>query len=570
MMTPARPLSLMCLIAVMLFTPVHAFSQVRLTGNEFSMRAPVYARNGMVATSHPLASQIGLEVLKDGGNAIDAAIAANAALGLMEPTGCGIGGDLFALVWVAREGKLYGLNASGRAPQSVDRAKLVQEGLEEIPMTGALSVTVPGAVDGWFMLLDRFGSKPIAELLGPAIEYAREGFPLTPEIGMLMNRSLQRYAGAGLPNIEKTYQVNGNWPDAGEVYKNPMLAKVYRLLAERGRDAFYAGRVAEAIVEVVQSNGGYLTEADLANHKGNWVEPVSTDYRGYELWEIPPNGQGIAALQILNILETFDFSDVRFGSKTHIHRFAEAKKLAYEDRAKYYADPDFENVPIARLISKAYARERAKLIDPQRARMYEAGEMPDQGDTIYLTTADKAGNMVSLIQSNYGGMGSGMVPKGMGFMLQNRGAAFSLDADHKNRLEPGKRPFHTIIPAFVTREGKPFLSFGVMGGSMQPQGHAQIMMNIVDFGMDPQEAGDAPRIRHEDSSTPEGKPAKGTGTLGLEDGFDPVVKRDLYFMRHKISYELFYGGYQGIMWNEEGGYYIGATESRFDGQAVGY
>ena len=543
---------------------------VRYSGSDFSKRAAVYARNGVVSTSHPLASQIGLDILKGGGNAIDAAIAANAALGLMEPTGCGIGGDLFALVWVADESKLYGLNASGRAALEADREQLLRDGHESMPFDGALAVTVPGAVDGWFMLSERFGSLPMAKLLAPAITYAREGFVLTPIIGVQMQRTLAYFSGKGHPNLEQTYQQEGEWPAPGTVYRNPLLAQSYELIAKDGRSAYYAGPISAAIVEAVRAGGGNLSDKDFAEHHGDWVDPVSTDYRGYELWEIPPNGQGIAALQILNILETFDFRSIPFGSREHIHLFAEAKKLAYEDRAKYYADPDFADVPVEHLISKEYGRERAGSINPERAGTYQAGDLPAHGDTIYLTTADRHGNMVSLIQSNYAGMGGGVVPRGVGFMLQNRGAAFSLQADHRNRLEPGKRPFHTIIPAFVTKGGKPYFSYGVMGGSMQPQGHVQVLMNMVDFGMDPQEAGDAPRIRHEGSSTPEGQPAQGVGNLMLEAGFSPAVVRDLSKMRHKVGSGLFFGGYQGILWNAEAGYYVGATESRFDGASVGF
>jgi gamma-glutamyltranspeptidase/glutathione hydrolase len=570
--------SIIALLVLSLFSlplagPVDA--QVRYSGSEFSKRSPVFARNGVVSTSHPLASQVGLDVLKAGGNAIDAAIAANAALGLMEPTGCGIGGDLFALVWVAEEKKLYGLNASGRAAMASDPEALVAQGLSRIPTAGPLGVTVPGAVDGWFMLNDRFGSKPMADLLAPAISYAKEGFVLTPQIGGGMYRTLTRYHERGFPNLEETYKRDGKWPDAGMVFGNPMLANSYELIAKDGRDAFYNGPIGEAIAKEVQAQGGALTVEDFEAHTGTWVEPVSTNYRGYDLWEIPPNGQGIAALQMLNILETFDFSEIEFGSKEHVHLVTEAKKIAYEDRAKYYADPEFANVPLEKLISKEYGAERAKLINPERAGSFEAGDLPDHGDTIYLTTADVEGNMVSLIQSNYTGMGSGVVPKNVGFMLQNRGAAFSLKAEHKNRLEPGKRPFHTIIPAFVTKDGDPYFSYGVMGGSMQPQGHVQVLMNMVDFGMDPQEAGDAPRMRHLSSNTPEGEPANGIptdgrGVLNLEPGYSPVVERQLMRMRHRLGSGLAYGGYQGILWNAEGGYYVGATESRYEGASAGY
>ncbi|MFO7724928.1 MAG: gamma-glutamyltransferase [Oceanipulchritudo sp.] len=538
---------------------------------EFSKRAPVYAKNGMVATSQPLVSQIALQILKDGGNAVDAAIAANAAIGLMEPTGSGIGGDLFALVWSAEEETLFALNASGRAPLGISREKIMAQGYKAMKRDSPHSVTVPGTVDGWFMLHEKFGTVEMEDLLAPSIAYAEEGFPLSPMVGWLMEGQVRSLHEEGFPNIEATYkQEDGNWPGGGELFKNPMLANTYRQIAREGREAFYRGPIAEAIVELIQDQGGYLSMEDLARHHGDWVVPVSTSYRGYDLWEIPPNGQGIAALQILNILETFDFSGIEFGSAEHLHLFIEAKKLAYEDRARYYADPEYEEVPVDWLISKAYARERAQLIDMDRAGTFESGDLPAHGDTIYLTTADSAGNMVSLIQSNYTGMGGGMVPANTGFMLQNRGYAFSLKEGHRNVIEPGKRPFHTIIPAFVTKDGKPFFSYGVMGGSMQPQGHVQVLVNIVDFGMNPQEAGDAPRIRHEDSSSPEGMPAKGSGVVHLEKGFDAGVTKELYFKRHKIQETLFFGGYQGILWNDEEGVYTGATESRSDGQAVGY
>jgi len=385
-----------------------------------------------------------------------------------------------------------------------------------------------------------------------------------------MGRQLRYFHSRGYPNLESTYRIDGRWPDAGRLFRNPMLAASYQRLAQQGRAGFYEGPVAQAIVTVMQAEGGFMTLEDLAGHRGEWVEPVSTSYRGYDVWEIPPNGQGIAVLQMLNILEQFDFGRIDFGSAEHVHLFTEAKKLAYEDRARLYADPAFEQVPVQRLISKAYARERAALIDPDRAMSYEPGEVPGQGETIYLTTADDQGNMVSLIQSNYAGMGSGIVPADTGFMLHNRGAAFSLQATHRNRLEPGKRPFHTIIPAFVTRGGEPWFSFGVMGGSMQPQGHVQVLMNMIDFAMDPQEAGDAPRIRHEDSPTPEGRPGRGSGLVNLEPGFSPAVQRQLIRMRHRLGSTFFYGGYQGILWNAEEGYYVGATESRMGGQAAGY
>ena len=391
------------------------FAQDRITGELFSTRSEVIAQHGMVATSHPLATQIGLDILKKGGNAIDAAIATNAALGLMEPTGCGIGGDLFAIVWDAKTQKLYGLNASGRSPKSLTLKNFEKMGLSKIPSYGPMPVSVPGAVDGWFELHKKFGSKPMAEILAPAIDYAEKGFPLTELIAWYLNRSVPYYQSKGFPNIKDTYidQNGGKLPKEGEIYKNPYLAETYRKIANGGRDAFYKGSIAKTIGKFIKEQGGFLSAKDFAAHKSEWVEPVSINYRGYDVWELPPNGQGIAALQMLKILEGFDFSNIEFGSAEHLHLFTEAKKLAYEDRAKYYSDPAFNELPIDQLISKSYAKQRNQLINPNRAaRSLDAGEL-EMGNTIYLTTADKDGNMVSLIQSNYRGMGSGMVPTGL-------------------------------------------------------------------------------------------------------------------------------------------------------------
>ena len=490
--------------SLLLFIFITGYAQDRITGKLFATRSEVIAQNGMVATSHPLATQIGLDVLKKGGNAIDAAIAVNAALGLMEPTGCGVGGDLFAIIWDPKTQKLYGLNASGPAPMDLTLEDFQQQGFESIPYYGALPVSVPGAVAGWFAMHEKFGSLPMETLLGPAISYAETGFPLTELIAYYMQRSVNSFLRAGYPNIQETYidQNNGVLPNEGEVYKNPFLADTYKKIATLGKDGFYQGIVAKSIAEAVQKEGGFLTEKDLAQFEPEWVEPVSINYRGYDVWELPPNGQGIAALQMLQILEAYDFSKIPFGSTEHLHLFTEAKKLAFEDRAKYYADMDFAQVPVSELLSDEYAAERRAKIGT-RASTYEAGVI-SQGETIYMTVADKSGFMVSLIQSNYYGMGSGIVPEKTGFMLQNRGALFSLDPEHANVYAPGKRPFHTIIPAFVTKDGQPFLSFGVMGGDFQPQGHTQIVMNIIDYGMNTQEAGDAPRWDHTGSSSPRG------------------------------------------------------------------
>lgn len=545
-------------------------AQDRIVGDLGATRSEVLAQNGMVATSHPLATQIGLETLKKGGNAIDAAIAANAALGLMEPTGCGVGGDLFAIVWDAKTKKLYGLNASGRSPRDLTLQEFKKRGLDKIPSLGPLPVSVPGAVDGWFELHGKFGSMPMKELLTPAIEYAEKGFPLTQLIAWYMNRSVPLYQSRGFPNIRETYmdQNGGRLPKEGEIYRNPFLANTYRQIAEGGRDAFYKGKIAKTIADFIQSQGGYLSTKDLASHSSEWVTPVSVNYRGYDVWELPPNGQGIAALQMLQILEGYDFSNIAFGSPEHLHLFTEAKKLAFEDRAKYYADPDFAPAPVETLLSDKYASERRKLIQ-DKAGQYSAGEI-SAGETIYMTVADAAGNMVSLIQSNYRGMGSGMAPPGLGFMLQDRGELFSLNEGQANTYAPGKRPFHTIIPAFITKDGKPWVSFGVMGGDFQPQGHAQIVMNLIDFGMNLQEAGDAPRWDHTGGASPTGG-NRGSGAVRIESGIPYSTVRGLMDRGHQVRYGRgVYGGYQAILWDAENKVYHGASESRKDGQAAGF
>ena len=546
-------------------------AQDRITGESFATRSVVLGQNGMVATSHPLATQIGLDILKSGGNAIDAAIAANAALGLMEPTGCGIGGDLFAIVWDNEAKKLYGLNASGRSPESLTLKYFEKQKSTKIPSFGPLPVSVPGAVDGWFELHGKFGSKPMGEILQPAIDYAEKGFPLTELIAWYMNRSVPFFISRGFPNIEDTYmgQNGGKLPKEGEIYKNPYLANTYRKIAEGGRDAFYKGDIAKTIGAFIKEQRGFLSAKDFAKHKSEWVEPVSINYRGYDVWELPPNGQGIAALQMLEILEGYDFSNIAFGSAEHLHLFTEAKKLAFEDRAKYYADMDFFDVPVEQLLSEEYAASRrAQITD--RAGRYEAGEI-SAGETIYMTVADKDGNMISLIQSNYRGMGSGMAPPKLGFMLQDRGELFSLKRGQANTYEPGKRPFHTIIPAFVTKDGKPFMSFGVMGGDFQPMGHTQIIMNVVDFGMNIQEAGDAPRWDHTGGASPMGAVSENTGTVRVESGISYTTIRDLMGMGHRIGIARgVYGGYQAILWDDVNKVYHGASESRKDGQAAGY
>ncbi|MDA7850052.1 gamma-glutamyltransferase [Porticoccaceae bacterium] len=541
----------------------------RVTGEVFAMRSPVLATSAMAATSQPLATQVALDVMKNGGNAIDAAIAANALLGLVEPTGNGIGGDLFAIVWDAKTKKLYGLNASGRSPKSLSLEWFAQNGHQSIPSHGPLPVTVPGAVDGWFMLHDRFGKKPMNELLKPTIDYAREGFPVSQLIAYYWNRSiplLERW-----PGFSEQFTIEGRAPAEGEIWKNPGLAKTLQSIADGGRDAFYKGDIAKTIANYMEKNGGFLSYEDLSSHTGNWVDPVSTNYRGYDVWELPPNGQGIAALQILNIIELFDISSMDHDSAEYVHLFTEVKKLVFEDRAKYYADSEFNKIPVTTLISKDYAQKRSGLLNLDRAaNTYPAGKLLEEGDTIYLTTADKEGNMVSLIQSNYRGMGSGMTPDGLGFVLQDRGEMFSLEEGHFNQFEGGKRPFHTIIPAFVTKGGLPWMSFGLMGGAMQPQGHAQIVINMIDFEMDIQAAGDAPRIHHTGSSEPTGEVMINGGILNLETGYSYETIRQLMRMGHEIQYANGpYGGYQAIH-RAPNGVYWGATETRKDGHAAGY
>jgi len=556
-------------IIVLLLLSFSISAQDRITGKNFATRSEVIAKNGMVATSHPLATQVGLDILKNGGNAIDAAIAANATLGLMEPTGCGIGGDLFAIVWSAKDQKLYGLNASGRSPEKLDLAYFQKNNMTKIPAFGPLPVSVPGCVDGWAELHKKFGSQDLQTILQPAINYAKEGFPVTELIGYYLTGTARRFK--DYPNFADTYMPNGEGLKKGDIFKNPYLANTYEQIAKEGRDAFYKGAIAKTIAGFIQEQGGFISEADLANHTSEWVEPISTNYRGYDVWELPPNGQGTAVLQMLNILEEYDIKEMGFGSPDYVHYFTEAKKLAFEDRAKYYSDPAFNDLPIKELISKKYADERRKLINPNRsARRYDAGKL-EQGNTIYMTVADKDGNMVSLIQSNYRGMGSGMVPPKLGFMLQDRGELFSLEEGHFNVIEPRKRPFHTIIPAFITKDGKPWVSFGLMGGAMQPQGHTQIVINLIDFEMNLQEAGDAPRMQHSGSTEPTGGAMTDGGTILLESGFDYETVRALMQKGHKVGFGLgSYGGYQAIMWDDVNKVYYGASESRKDGQAAGY
>jgi gamma-glutamyltranspeptidase/glutathione hydrolase len=548
------------------------YSQDRLTGKSFATRSVVIAQHGMACTSHPLSTAVAIDVLRKGGNAIDAAIAANAVLGVVEPEMNGIGGDIFAIVYDAKTKKLYGLNGSGRSPYGLTLDEFKKLGLNYIPPNGPLAVSVPGCVDGWFALNKKFGKFSMSQILEYAIDYAKNGFPLADEAAFEMEGIKKRFGNnAGL---ESVYLPGGRVPQRGEIFKNPALASVLKNIATQGRDYFYKGPVAKTIDSFMKKNGGFLSYNDLAQHQSTWVEPVSTNYRGYDVWELPPNGQGIAVLQMLNILEGFDFSKIQYGSAEYIHLFVEAKKLVYEDRARYYADPEFAKVPVEKLISKEYAAERRKLIVMDHASGdYGSGDsLLKSGETVYLTVADEEGNMVSLIQSNFSAFGSGVVPGGLGFVLQNRGRLFTLQQDQNNTYAPHKRPFHTIIPAFVTKSGKPYMSFGVMGGGFQPIGQVQVLMNMIDFGMNEQEAGDAPRFDHQGSSEPTGERKNGPGIIYLESGFSQETMRQLMDWGHKVGFQApgNYGGYQCIRFDSDKKIYFGASDPRKDGMASGY
>ena len=553
----------------------------RPVGEDWS-RSPVYAEHGMAATAQPLASQIAIDVLKAGGSAVDAAIAANAALGLMEPTGNGIGGDLFAIVWDPETQRLYGLNASGRSPQgrSFDDLKNALGERETIPPFGHIPVSVPGAVDGWFELHERFGRLPMKKILQPSIDYAEDGFPVSPVIASYFEFNLARFERNmemidEFENARATYFSNGA-PKVGEIFKNPDLANTYRQIARRGRRAFYEGAIADAVDAYMKRIGGDLRKEDFSSHRSEWVDPACVDYRGFDLCELPPNSQGFAALQMANILKNVELAQWPRGSATVLHYITEAKRLAFEDVAKYYADPAYSDFPSDTLLSDAYGAARFALIDPEKAAAAVepgAAVLEGEGDTTYLTVADKNGMMVSLIQSNYRGMGSGLVPDGTGFMLQNRGELFSLDTDHANVYEPGKRPFHTIIPAFVMKDGAPIISFGLMGGGMQPQGHLQVLINIVDYGMNLQEAGDAARLNHVGGRSPTGGEFDPLGVVHVEPGVSSETVSRLRKMGHEVEFNdggALFGGYQAIYRDPETGVYIGATEMRKDGLAIGY
>lgn len=560
----------MSTLASLLMAPlVLAAYQDRPVGPPFVTRSEVLAKNGMVATSQPLATQAGLEVLRAGGSAVDAAIAANAVLGVVEPTGCGIGGDLFALVWDARTKTLHGLNASGRSPRGLTLERLRALAGEAIPPRGVLPLSVPGCVDGWYELSAKFGKLAMQDVLAPAIRYAREGFPASELV-----------AKAWADNAKLLEQEHGfaaqflPAPRKGELVVRANLAATLAAIAQGGRDVFYRGELAQRMAADLEQAGAFLRLEDFAAHRSEWVAPVSTRYRGYDVWELPPNGQGAVALQMLNLLEPFDLAAAGFGSADHLHLLMEAKKLAFEDRARYYADPAFAEVPLAWLVSKEYAAERVRRIDPKKAAMrVEPGARRELSrDTVTLATADAAGNMVALIQSNYRGMGSGVAPASLGFILQDRGELFDLAPDRPNSYAPGKRPFHTIIPGFVTQGGEALLAFGVMGGDFQPQGHVEVLVNWLDFGLNLQEACDAPRFAHEGSSDPTGTPQEeGGGVLVVESGFAPEVLEELRKRGHAFRERRgIFGGFQGILRDPATGVLTGASDARKDGQAAGF
>jgi gamma-glutamyltranspeptidase/glutathione hydrolase len=579
--------------AMTLMTAAAAQAQIsrgdRYSGVPWATRSPVLAQHGMAATEQPLASQIAIDILKKGGSAVDAAIGANAAIGLMQPVLNGIGGDLFAIVWDPKSQKLYGYNGSGRSALGRDLAKMTGEARAawtkagqpvkpHIPPFGSLPVTVPGTVDAWFALHGRFGRLPVEEDLAPAIAYATNGFPVTQLVAQYWKANMDGFEKnkaliEEFDNARATYLINGRTPAEGEIFRNTDLAHILSLIGKEGRDAFYKGAIAHTIDAYFRRIGGDLRYADFAGHHGEWVEPLSVNYRGYDVYELPPNGQGAAVLQMLQVLKGFNLKKMGVGSADTLTAMLEAKRLAYEDLAKYYADPAFVRVPMKELLSDSYAIARRKLIDLSRANPHIGpGEAKlHEGDTIYLTTADKDGMMVSLIQSNYRGMGSGLVADRLGFMFQDRGELYSLDPKAANVYAPGKRPFHTIIPAFVMKDGQPFMSFGLMGGDMQPQGHVQVLTDIIDFGMNVQEAGDAARWRHFGNAEPTGEPSAGIGTVEMETGIDPAVKAEL----QRRGYQIVpgtggFGGYQAIMWDAKNRVYRGASEMRKDGEAVGY
>jgi gamma-glutamyltranspeptidase / glutathione hydrolase len=526
-------------------------------------RSVVMARDGMVASSQPLAVEAGVSVLKKGGNAIDAAIATALTLGVVEPMSTGIGGDAFFLYRRAADGRIYGVNGSGRCPRGLTLEELQRRGVRGIPQSGLASVTVPGAIDAFVEVQQRHGNLSLAEVLEPAIHYASEGFPVSEIIATQWQGAvplLSRY-----PSSAKNYLLNGKAPQAGAVHRQPNLAQTLRLLASEGRDAFYRGEIARQIVQFSQENGGFFTLEDFASHTTEWVEPIGADYRGYTVLELPPNGQGITALIALNILEGFDLPAMAYGSAPYYHLLIEATKQAFADRDQYVADPLFADLPVEGLLAKEYAKARRQEIDRERAGDYVAGSPLPFGNTVYVSCVDRERNVVSLIHSLFTAFGSGVVAGDTGICLQNRGAGFVDDPRHPNALAPGKRPLHTIIPAMILKDDRPWLSFGVMGGDVQPQGHLQVAINLIDFRMNVQEALEAPRYR-----------LMGGKLIALERAIPHEVRHALERMGHEllpygeVPPGTPYGGGQAILIDEEHGVLQGGSDHRKDGCAIGY
>jgi gamma-glutamyltranspeptidase / glutathione hydrolase len=565
-----RPVALAAAVFLMSASDFAQQPGDRPAANPRATRSVVMARNGMIATSQPMAAAAGLRVLQEGGNAIDAAITAAAVLSVVEPTMNGLGGDLFAIVYEAKTKTINGLNASGRSPATATPDEYMRRGFDAIPYRGALSVSVPGVVDGWNELLAKYGTRSLARVLEPAIGYARDGFAVSEIIATQWKdeeATLKNDAAAAA-----TFLPGGKAPSPGDVFRNPRLAATLELMAKGGRDAFYRGPIAKAIGDDMRRRKALVTEADLASHKSDWVQPISTTYRGYEVLEMPPNTQGVVALEMLNILEGFDVKAMRHNSPEYLHLLTEAKRIAFADREAWLADDSA--VPpdaLRKMLSKDYAAERRREIDPQRAaRNYAplsiggASQVPAEppqarGDTIYMTVADKDGNVVSLIQSIFENFGAGIVAGETGIALHNRGTLFSLTPGHPNMLAPGKRPFHTLVPAMVLKDKKPWLSFGVMGGDMQPQGHVQVLLNLIDFGMNVQEAGEAPRFRHS------------VAGLALESAITPEARYGLNLRGHKLVNTIgSFGGFQGILIDPKTGVLMGGSDPRKDGLAIGY
>ena len=555
----------------------------RLWGASFASRSPALGCTGAAGTAHPIATQVAIEMLKRGGSAADAAVAANACLGFMEPTSSGLGGDCYAMVWNPKQAKVMGMASSGKSPRALSletaRAR-AKNGV--LPHLGAVTVSTPGALDGWWALHQRYGKLKWAELFEPAIHYCEAGAPVPQVIGYYIKRNLAAFLkpDSGVEetaNAMRTYAPGGKGPNEYDVFRNPDLGRTYRTIAEGGRDAFYDGPIARTIDAYFKRIGGWLSSEDMRDHHAEWVDPLVTKYRGIDVYGMGANTQGLATLQMLNILEQFDLREMGFQSAASIHVQTEAKRLAYEDRARYYADPHFAKIPVEWLNSKEYAKERAKLIRPDRILLpAHPGQAPSHGDTTYFCVADNDGLMVSQIQSNFRGMGSGLVADGLGFMFQDRGELFSLQEGHPNLYAPGKRPFQTIIPGFATKDGVPWMAFGVMGGDMQPQGQTQIILNRVDYGLDLQAAGDSPRWHHEGSSQTMGEDIAGLGPKGvlrLEAGIPVETRKALIALGWPMgASDGGFGRYQCIENRRQGAdrVYAAASEMRADGTALAY